>query len=220
MQDSSPFQYIAIDQLFESKTNPRQTADGTASATAYSLSASVIGVTTAATFALTNAVAPTTITTTPSATTLVYGQPVTLSSSIKPASVLTSAPSGLVKYTEGATVLISTAAVSSAAASYIVSVPTVMTHTYAAQYLGDTNFASSTATNASSTVCRQGKRNTYRADGHQHAEWHCKLLDSELVECFCRNRLPHHRGWNGNDPRAEHAGLGQLHRVCQLFRRR
>ena len=27
MQDSSPFQYIAIDQLFESKTNPRQTFD-------------------------------------------------------------------------------------------------------------------------------------------------------------------------------------------------
>ena len=29
MQDSSPFQYIAIDQLFESKTNPRQTFDQT-----------------------------------------------------------------------------------------------------------------------------------------------------------------------------------------------
>ena len=27
MQDSSPFQYIAIDQIFESKTNPRQTFD-------------------------------------------------------------------------------------------------------------------------------------------------------------------------------------------------
>ena len=27
MQDSSPFQYIAIDQISESKTNPRQTFD-------------------------------------------------------------------------------------------------------------------------------------------------------------------------------------------------
>ncbi len=128
------------------------TANGTLSTTAYSVSAAVSGVATPATFSLTNAQNSTTIVTTPSATSLVYGQPLTLNAAITPASVLTSAPSGDVEFTEGATVLTSTAAVANAAASDTISVPTVATHTYTAQYLGDTNFMASAATNATSTV--------------------------------------------------------------------
>ena len=128
------------------------TANGIAGGTAYQVSASVSGVSTPATFSLTNTQAATTIAVTPSTLSLVYGQPVTVNAAISPASVLTSNPTGSVAFYDGATALTPDATVASAAASYTVSVPTVGSHTYAAQYLGDSNFAGSALTGAASAV--------------------------------------------------------------------
>lgn len=128
------------------------TANGIASSTAYSVSATVAGVSTPATFSLTNTPATTAVTVTPSALSLVYGQPVTINAAISPVNVDGSTPTGSVTFYDGTTVLTPNSTVSGAAASYIVNVPTVGSHTYGAQYLGDTNFRESALTNAASAV--------------------------------------------------------------------
>lgn len=128
------------------------TANGIASLTAYTVSASVAGVTTPATFALTNTQAVTTLAVTPSAILLVYGQPVTISAAISPSNVDGSKPTGSVTFFDGTTTLASISMVSSAAASYTVIVPIVGSHTYSAQYLGDTNFEQSAQVSAASAV--------------------------------------------------------------------
>ncbi len=133
-------------------TSVTATANGTASTTAYSVTASVSGVESSASFTLTNTPAATTLTVAPSATALVYGQPVTISASITPASVLSSAPTGSVSFYDGSTALTPSSTVASAAASYAVSVPAAGSHTYKAQYGGDSNFAASALTSASSAV--------------------------------------------------------------------
>ncbi len=128
------------------------TANGIASPTAYQVSASVAGVSTPASFSLTNTQTPTSLVVTPAATSLTYGQPVTITAAISPASVLSTVPTGSVTFYDGTTALTPNSAVSSAAASYTVNVPTVASHTYAAQYSGDSNFQASALTSASSTV--------------------------------------------------------------------
>ena len=133
-------------------TSVTATANGFASSSAYQVSASVSGVSTPATFSLTNTPAATTLTVTPSGVSLVYGQMVTINAAISPASVLTSAPTGSVAFYDGASALTPDSTVSGAAASYTVNVPTVGSHTYAAQYLGDANFEESALTNATSAV--------------------------------------------------------------------
>jgi DNA-binding beta-propeller fold protein YncE len=129
------------------------TANGIASSTAYSVSASVSGVSTPATFSLTNNQASTTIATIPTATSIIYGQPVTLNASITPTVAGGSAPGGSVTFYDGtSTALTPNSPVASAAASYTVPVPSVATHTYYAKYLGDTNFVASAQAPAASTV--------------------------------------------------------------------
>ncbi len=129
------------------------TANGIASATAYTASASASGVASPATFSLTNLQSPTTLTVTPSATSLVYGQPVAVSAGISPSSAGGSVPTGLVTFYDGAANALSpNSAVSGASASYSVAVPAVGTHNYFAKYLGDSNFVASAQTAATSAV--------------------------------------------------------------------
>lgn len=128
------------------------TANGIASSTAYTVSATVAGVTTPATFSLTNTPAATSLIVTPSALSLIYGQPVTITAAISPANVNGSAPTGSVAFYDGTTALTPDSAVANATASYSVTVPAVGSHTYGAQYLGNTNFAESALTDAASAV--------------------------------------------------------------------
>jgi hypothetical protein len=134
------------------ETSVTATANGQASTTAYTVTASVSGAATSAIFSLTNTQRATTVTVTPSATALVYGQPVQLTAATAPASVSGSAPTGEAEFYDGTTALTPTAKVSAAEASYTVAVPSVGTHTYAATYLGDTNFSASAKTNAATAV--------------------------------------------------------------------
>lgn len=124
------------------------TANGLASGTAYTVTASVSGATTSASFLLTNTQKATTLTVAPSSAALAYGQPVTVNAAISPASVLSSTPTGTVTFYDGTTMLTPASPVAGAAASYTVSVPTVGNHIYAAQYAGDTNFQQSAQTSA------------------------------------------------------------------------
>ena len=129
------------------------TANGIASPTAYNVAASVNGVANPASFSLTNTQAATVLTVTPSATSLVYGQPATVNAAISPSSVAGSVPTGNVTFYDGAAnALLPNAVVSSAAASYSVTVPTVGTHNYFGKYLGDSNFAASAETAAAQAL--------------------------------------------------------------------
>ncbi len=134
------------------------TANGTASATAYAVTASVSGAATPASLLLTNTQASTTLTVRPAPTTITYGQPVTITAAIAPASVLTSSPTGTVTFYDGSTGLTPVSMVAGASASYTVSVPAVGSHTYAAQYGGDNNFSESPQSSAASalTVSKAG----------------------------------------------------------------
>jgi CSLREA domain-containing protein len=128
------------------------TANGTASATAYTVAASVSGVSASANFLLTNTQSPTTLTVTPAPLAPVYGQAVTIAAAIAPSAVEGSSPTGAVTFYDGSTTLTPPGTVANAAASYSVSVPTVGSHSYAAKYSGDTNFLASAMTNATSAV--------------------------------------------------------------------
>jgi hypothetical protein len=143
------------------------TANGTASSTPYDVTAKLnnppppmVGVAKgpvamnlppSATYALTNTQAQTTLAVTPSSATLAYGQPVTLTAAITPASAGGSDPTGAITFYDGSSELTS-ATVAGAAADYKVAIPTVGPHDYAATYGGDTNFAASTQTAASPAV--------------------------------------------------------------------
>ncbi len=127
-------------------------ANGIASSTAYQVSASVAGVNVPATFSLMNAQASTSLAVTPSATSLTYGQSVTITAAISPTSVDGTAPTGSVTFYDGTTPLTPNSAVSAGSASYTVSEPSVGSHTYSAQYLGDSNFVASALTAAASAV--------------------------------------------------------------------
>lgn len=125
-------------------------ANGIASSTAYSVTATTATGSTA--FVLTNLPASTALTLTPSATTIVYGQPLTVKASISPALVSGSAPTGVIKFYDGSTALTPAIAVASASATDVLTGAAVGTHSYQAQYAGDTNFAPSVLTKAGSTV--------------------------------------------------------------------
>ncbi len=126
------------------------TANGIASSTAYSVTATTSTGSTA--FVLTNSPASTTLTVVPSATTLVYGQPLTVKASIAPTAVAGSSPTGVVKFYDGTAALSPTVVVASASATDTLNGVTVGTHSYQAQYAGDTNFAPSVLTQAGSSV--------------------------------------------------------------------
>ena len=128
------------------------TANGTASATPYAVTGSVSGAATAASFLLTNTQTSTALTVTPAPAAIAYGQPVTITAAIAPASVLTSSPTGAVTFYDGSTALTPASAAASASASYTVNVPAVGIHTYAAKYGGDTNFTPSSLTDATSAL--------------------------------------------------------------------
>jgi hypothetical protein len=133
-------------------TSATATANGTAGATAYAVTANVVGATTPASFTLTNTKASTSVTVTPLATSIVYGQPVTINAAVTPGNVAGSVPSGSVTFYDGATALAPDSSLTGAAASYTVSVPTVGSRTYGAQYAGDTNFLQSSQASAASPV--------------------------------------------------------------------
>ena len=128
------------------------TANGSAGATAYTISATVSGVTAPATFSLTNTQASTTLTVTASSYSLTYGQPVAIDAAISPPNIDGTTPSGSVTFSDGSTMLTPNQPVSAAAASYPVTVPAVGSHTYAAQYSGDGNFQQSAITPAQNPV--------------------------------------------------------------------
>ncbi len=136
------------------------TANGIANATAYAVTATVSGVAAPASFSLTNTKAATSLAVTPTATALVYGQPVTVNAAISPASVLGTVPGGTVAFYDGAATLSPAGAVSSAAAAYTVSLPAVGTHNYACQYSGDTNFLTSAKTSAPAVVVSKAATTT------------------------------------------------------------
>jgi hypothetical protein len=131
-------------------TSVTATANGFASSTPYTVSASVSGITTSATFSLTNTMATPTLTVTPSATSLVYGQPVTITAAISPSSVDGTVPTGSITFYDGSTMLTPNEPVT--APVYTEAVPTVGSHTYSAQYLGDSNFQQSGLTPAQNAV--------------------------------------------------------------------
>jgi hypothetical protein len=127
------------------------TANGIAGTTAYAVTASVAGATSAG-FTLTNTQHTTTLTVTPSPSTSVYGQPVSIVAAIAPTAVAGSSPTGTVTFYDGSTALTPASAVSSASASYTVSAPAVGSHSYAAQYGGDSNFSQSALTHAAAAL--------------------------------------------------------------------
>ncbi|MBT9331512.1 Ig-like domain repeat protein [Paracidobacterium acidisoli] len=132
-------------------TSVTATANGKASTTAYTVTASESGATSAS-FTLTNTQDATALTVTPSPSAPVYGQPVTITSSISPGTVAGSTPTGMVQFYDGATALMPTSNVATASASYTVSVATVGSHPYKAQYLGDNNFLASALTSATAAL--------------------------------------------------------------------
>lgn len=139
-----------------STTNSAGTASvtGTANGKAgsFQLSASAIDVSTPVTFSVSNTKAATTLTITPTATSIVYGQAVTVNAAIAPSSVLTSVLTGNVTWYDGSTPVTPDSTVSGATSSYTVNLPSAGSHTYMAQYLGDTNFAASPMTSATLSV--------------------------------------------------------------------
>ncbi|WP_263366467.1 Ig-like domain repeat protein [Edaphobacter bradus] len=128
------------------------TANGTANSTAYTVSASTSGVSSAAQFLLTNDQAATTVTVTPSRTSLVYGQPVTINAAVSPTSAGGSSPSGALAFYDGPTTLLGNQTIASASAAVVVPAPSVGSHFYYAQYAGDSNFSNSARTAAVSAV--------------------------------------------------------------------
>ena len=94
------------------------TANGIAGVNAYSVVATVTG--NAASFALTNTQAVSSLTVIPSATGVVYGQPVTIKATLAPAAVLNVTPTGTITFYDGTTALAPTIPVTSASASDII----------------------------------------------------------------------------------------------------
>lgn len=133
-------------------TSSIATANGVASGTAYAVSASVTGVAAPANFSLTNNKAATTLSVAPITATSIYGQPVSITATVTPTAIGGSSPTGTVSFSEGATVLTPASAVSGASASYLANVPSVGSHTYSAQYAGDTNFQASAIATASTAL--------------------------------------------------------------------
>ena len=127
------------------------TANGTASATAYTVVAKAAGTSAAAGFALTNLKATPTVTLSAAPSTLVYGQPESLTATFAPASVAGTTPTaGMLFYDNGSQ--LSSAAVSSGSAKLTNLYPAAGTHTYTTSYPGDTNFNASTKATATPNV--------------------------------------------------------------------
>ena len=156
-------------------------ANGIANSAAYQVSASVAGVRTPATFSLTNTQAATSLVVTPSPLALTYGQSVTITATISPSSVLTTSPTGYVTFYDGTTPLTPNSPVSAGSASYTVNEPSVGSHTYSAQYLGDSNFLESALTPATSTVTVSAASSGPTPVNDQET---ITVNDSEVVNAF------------------------------------
>jgi hypothetical protein len=126
------------------ETSVTATANGLVGS--YTVTASTSGVGGTASFSLSNTKHAVTPAVTPNATTLAYGQPVTITAAITPSTVQGTVPTGSTTFFDDAKTLSPTATVANAAASYTVSVPTIGSHTYAATYSGDANFQASVQT--------------------------------------------------------------------------
>ncbi len=142
------------------------TANGTASATAYTVAAKAAGTSAAAGFSLFNLKATPTVTLSEGSSTLVYGQPESLTATFAPASVAGTTPTaGMLFYDNGSQ--FSSAAVSSGSAKLTNLSPAVGTHFFSASYPGDTNFNATfkatatpyvTVTKASATLSGPAKQ--------------------------------------------------------------
>jgi hypothetical protein len=115
------------------------TANGTASSTAYTVSAKATGVTTAASFSLTNIKASPTLTVTASPITLVYGQPVTIKATSSITSAGGSTPTGAVTFYDNTTALTPTATPVNGVSTFNTTA-LVGAQTYAALSVADSNF--------------------------------------------------------------------------------
>jgi hypothetical protein len=133
-------------------TSVTATANGVAGATPYTVTAQVAGAANAADFQLTNQQHSTSLTVSPSATSLLYGQPASAEAVITPAAILSSSPTGTVTFFDGASPLSPPSAVTSGAATFTIGVPAVGSHTFSAQYNGDTNFSQSALTAAAAPL--------------------------------------------------------------------
>jgi sugar lactone lactonase YvrE len=115
------------------------TANGTASSTAYTVSAKATGVTTAASFSLTNIKASPTLTVTATPTTLVYGQPVTIKATSSITSAGGSSPTGAVTFYDNTTTLSPTSTPASGVSTFNTTA-LVGAQTYSALSVADSNF--------------------------------------------------------------------------------
>ena len=125
------------------------TANGIAGS--YQVQAAVSGVSTPATFSLTNGQALTSMLVSASPTAPMYGQPVTLIATMNPVSQGGSQRTGTVSFYDGGTWVANAPATTTANyanAQYVVNTPSAGPHTYYAQYNGDTNFEISEMTSA------------------------------------------------------------------------
>jgi len=127
------------------------TANGTASSTAYTVSAKATGVTTAASFSLTNIKASPTLTVTASPITLVYGQPVTIKATSSITSAGGSSPTGAVTFYDNTTTLSPTSTPASGVSTFSTTA-LVGSQTYAAATAADSNFNAVAESYASAIV--------------------------------------------------------------------
>ncbi|MDR3734157.1 MAG: Ig-like domain repeat protein [Acidobacteriaceae bacterium] len=115
----------------------------------YAVTASFVSSANPAKFNLTNVqnqyVTTTTLTVTPSGSTQIYGQAITLAATISPITQSGQVLTGSILFYDG-TAVAATVALSNGSATYTVVAPVVGTHTYQAVYSGDINFASSNST--------------------------------------------------------------------------
>ncbi len=127
------------------------TANGTASSTAYTVSAKATGVTNPASFSLTNSKASPTLTVTASPTTLVYGQPVTIKATSSITSAGGSSPTGAVTFYDNTTTLSPTSTPVSGVSTFSTTAM-VGSQTYAAAAAADSNFNAAAETYATAIV--------------------------------------------------------------------
>jgi autotransporter-associated beta strand protein len=104
---------------------------------------------------LTRVASPPAVTLTSSPNAAVFGQPVTFTATVTPTPPATGAPTGVVNFTEGTTILGTGTLDASGVATFTTTTPlAVGTHVITAVYTGDRNFMPSTSPSLSQTVTR------------------------------------------------------------------
>ena len=132
-------------------------ANTTVSSTSFTVTASVTGVSTPASFSLINQKAKTTVQLTATPASPVYGQPLTLVAALTQSSAGSIAATGTMTFRDGTTILTDSGALSSGtsglSSSYTIQAAAAGTHNFAVVYSGDSNFWYSDA-RASVTVAK------------------------------------------------------------------